>query len=131
MNPIPFFQSLPDGADSADSADVSDYNGRGFMYVAVCSGPEDMIKVGLSHDPLARLSAFHPRWFEAFDLEHSLLIETETRRDAQELETALHRKLIDHNCPQPMTMRAEVGGGTEWYRGAYGAALAYTRGWHR
>ncbi len=97
------------------------------MYVAVCSGPEDMIKVGLSHDPLSRFSAFHPRWFEAFDLEQSLLIETETRRDAQELETALHRKLIDHNCPPPMTMRAEVGGGTEWYRGAYGAALEYTR----
>lgn len=62
-----------------DSVDASNYYGRGFMYVAVCSGPEDMIKVGFSHDPLARFSAFHPRWFEAFDLDHSLLIETETR----------------------------------------------------
>lgn len=105
----------------------TDYNGRGFMYVAVCSGPEDMIKVGLSHDPLERWSAFHSRWFEAFDLEHSLLIETETRRDAQELETELHRLLIDHNCPPPITIRSQVGGGTEWYRGAYCAARAFAR----
>ncbi|MGH8109020.1 MAG: hypothetical protein ACREO1_09945 [Arenimonas sp.] len=57
-----------------EKADVpADYRGRGFLYVAVCGGPEDMIKVGLSHDPLSRWSAFHSRWFEAFDLEHSLL----------------------------------------------------------
>ena len=124
MNPIPFFQTLPDGTDSVD---ISDYHGRGFMYVAVCSGPEDMLKVGLSHDPLTRWSAFHPRWFEAFDLQYSLLIETETRRDAQTLETVLRRQLTDHNCPPPMSMRAEVGGSTEWYRGAYEAALAHTR----
>lgn len=124
MNPIPFFHSTHNGSDHGDA---SGYHGRGFMYVAVCSGPEDMLKVGLSIDPLARWSAFHPRWFEAFDLEHSLLVETETRRDAQQLETALHRQLIDHNCPQPMTMRTEFGGSTEWYRGAYVAAKEYAR----
>ncbi len=32
----------------------ANYSGRCFMYVAVCSGPEDMIKVGLSLDPIAR-----------------------------------------------------------------------------
>lgn len=95
------------------------YTGRGFMYVAVCSGPEELIKVGLSHDPVARWSAFHPRWFEAFDLDQSLLIETETRREAQGLETALHRRLIEYNCPLPMTMRPQYGGETEWYRGAF------------
>lgn len=110
-----------------NKAGPADYRGRGFMYVAVCSGPEDMIKVGLSHDPLARWAAFHSRWFEAFDLEHSLLIETESRRDAQALETALHRKLIDHNCPPPLTIRAQFGGGTEWYRGAYRLALEFAR----
>lgn len=90
-------QSLSRGIDCLpDEAPFPpiNYSGRGFMYVAMCSGPEEMIKVGLSHDPLARWSAFHPRWFEAFDLDHSLLIETETRRDAQELETALHRRLV-------------------------------------
>lgn len=97
------------------------------MYIAVCSGPEDLIKVGLSRDPLARWSAFHSRWFEAFDLQHSLLIETETRRDAQQLETTLHRSLLEHNCPPPSTMRAASGGGTEWYRGAYPAVLAFSQ----
>lgn len=97
------------------------------MYVAVCSGPEDMIKVGLSLDPIARWSAFHARWYEAFDLEHSLLIETETRRDAQLLETGLHRALIDHNCPPPLTIRGQFGGRTEWYRGAYKSALEFVQ----
>lgn len=97
------------------------------MYVAVCSGAEDLLKVGLSRDPLARWSAFHPRWFEAFDLAHSVLIETETRREAQALETALHRRLLEHNCPPPSTMRAESGGGTEWYRGAYPAIVAFSQ----
>jgi len=30
----------------------------------------------MSHDPLARWSAFHPRWFEVFDLDHGLRVET-------------------------------------------------------
>lgn len=114
----PTFPRISDGL-LEQVAFPAGYTGRGFMYVAVCSGPEEMIKVGLSHDPVARWSAFHPRWFEAFDLDHSLLIETETRREAQALETALHRRLIDHNCPLPMTMRQQFGGETEWYRGAY------------
>ena len=100
-------------------------NGLGCVSVAVCSGPEDILKVGLSHDPVARWSAFHRRWFEAFDLDQSLLIQAENRRDAQALETALHRLLRDHNCPAPMTMRCQFGGGTEWYRGACHTALEF------
>ncbi|GAB3347482.1 GIY-YIG nuclease family protein [Lysobacter tyrosinilyticus] len=103
------------------------YSGAGFVYVAACSGPEDILKVGLSHDPIARWSAFHRRWFEAFDLEQSLLIQTETRRDAQTLETQLHRLLREHNCPAPMTMRDQFGGATEWYRGAYATALGFAQ----
>ena len=108
--------------DSAISCD-----GRGFVYVAVCSGPEDILKVGLSHDPVARWSAFHRRWFEAFDLDHSLLLQVDTRREAQALETALHRLLRDNNCPAPMTVRDQFGGGTEWYRGAYDGALEFAQ----
>lgn len=89
------------------------------MYVLVAAGVEDLLKIGMTNDPLARWSAFHPRWFEAFDLDHSLLVETETRRDAQALETQLHRTLVAYNCPVPMTIRGQAGGGTEWYRGAY------------
>ena len=95
------------------------YRGRAFLYALAAAGPEDLLKVGLTRDPLARWSSFHPRWFEAFDLDHSLLVETETRADAQALETRLHRMLVDHHCPMPITMREQAGGGTEWFRGAY------------
>jgi hypothetical protein len=115
-------QSSADGIEA-----TAPTNGLGFVYVAVCSGPEDILKVGLSHDPVARWSAFHRRWFEAFDLDQSLLLQTETRRDAQALETSLHRLLREHNCPAPMTMRDQFGGGTEWYRGAYRSALEFAR----
>ena len=106
------------GDDPASAGAPGDYRGRAFLYVLPAAGPEDLLKVGMSHDPLARWSAFHPRWFEAFDIERSLLVETETRRDARALETALHRMLAAHRCPMPMTMRGQAGGVGEWYRGA-------------
>ena len=96
---------------------ASGYRGRAFLYVLVTAGPEDLLKVGLTHNPLQRWSSFHPRWFEAFDLDHSLLIETETRADAQAVETSLHRHLVAQQCPMPLTMFASAGGATEWYRG--------------
>ncbi|RZA12322.1 MAG: GIY-YIG nuclease family protein [Lysobacteraceae bacterium] len=95
--------------------------GRAFLYVLRMSGAEDLLKVGLTHDPVARWSSFHRRWFEAFDLDHSLLVETESRADAQALETSLHRSLVAHGCPAPLTMRLAAGGATEWYRGAWPA----------
>jgi hypothetical protein len=103
----------------------SSYRGRGFLYVLVATGPEDLLKVGMTHDPLGRWSSFHPRWFQAFDLDHTMLVETETRADAQALETALHRSLRGHGCPVPLTMRSAAGGVTEWYRGAYAAARRF------
>jgi hypothetical protein len=101
------------------------YAGRAFVYALCLQGPEDLLKVGMSRDPLARWSSFHPRWFEAFDLDRSLLVETETRTDAQALETRLHRLLRAHRCPVPMTMRTQAGGANEWYRGAAAAARGF------
>ena len=103
----------------------ANFAGRGFLYVLVAAGPDDLLKVGLTHDPLRRWSAFHPRWFEAFDLEGCLLVQTETRGDAQALETALHRALVEHACPAPLTFRLAAGGATEWYRGAYDPARRF------
>lgn len=100
-------------------------NGPAFLYVLRTSGAEDLLKVGLTADPVARWSGFHRRWFEAFDLEHSLLVETESRRDAQRLETALHRALKEHGCPMPLSMRRFAGGATEWYRGAWPVARGF------
>lgn len=97
---------------------------RAYLYVLRVSGPEDLIKVGLTRDPLARWSSFHPRWFENFNLDHSHLVETETRQDAQRLETQMHRVLKVHSCPMPITFSRNSGGRTEWYRGAAHAASA-------
>ena len=93
-------------------------NGGDFLYILRTDGAEDLLKVGITNNPLVRWSSFHSRWFEVFDLGHTILVEAERRSDAQALETTLHRRLKAHGCPIPMTMRLEAGGETEWYRGA-------------
>lgn len=102
-----------------------DISSRAWLYVLVASGHEDLLKIGLTRDPLARWSAFHPRWYEAFDLQHSLLVGCESRRDAQHLETSLHRSLAAHRCPMPLDIRVSAAGATEWYRGAYTQASRF------
>lgn len=97
--------------------------GPAFLYVLPCAY-EDLLKLGFSRDPLARLQAFNPRWFEMFDLDRALLVETETVRDARALELRLRRALAAHNAPAPLLVRGEAGGRTEWYRGAYAALAA-------
>ena len=96
----------------------SETRGRDLLYVLRTAGPEDLLKVGITNNPLVRWSSFHIRWFEAFDLADSVLVEAERRIDAQALETSLHRRLSEHSCPIPLTMRLAAGGETEWYRGA-------------
>lgn len=113
--------------DVVAASDQVTYSGRAFLYVLAMAGPEDLLKVGMTRDPLARWSAFHPRWFEVFDLDHSLLVATETRADAQALETKLHRLLSEHQCPVPLSMRLAAGGSTEWYRGAYSATRHFVQ----
>lgn len=83
------------------------------------SAYEDLLKLGFSRDPLARWQALHSRWFEAFDLDRSLLVATETVRDARALELSLRRQLVVHNAPALLTARRAAGGHTEWYRGAH------------
>lgn len=87
------------------------------LYIAVAAY-EDLLKLGFSLDPLVRWQQLHPRWYEAFDLDRSLLVETETERDARDLELTLRRQLVPHNAPALLTARREAGGFTEWYRGA-------------
>ena len=105
--------------DSRDPVSTrSPSSGPCFLYVAP-SAYEDQLKLGFSRDPLVRLQSLHPRWFEAFDLDRALLVETETVRDARALELKLRRQLVAHNAPAPLTVRQQAGGHTEWYRGAY------------
>lgn len=96
------------------------------VYVFPCTW-EDHCKVGFSGTPLSRLRQLHRRWFEFFDLEHGWLVETETVRDARDVELELRRLLVEFNAPAPLMVRREAGGHTEWYRGASGeidAAIA-------
>jgi hypothetical protein len=91
---------------------------RCHLYVFPCAY-EDLLKLGFSRDPLTRMQQLHPRWFEFFDLERALAVETETERDARDLELH-HRRLLEaHNAPMPLTVREAAGGAREWYRGAY------------
>lgn len=64
-----------------------------------------------------RIGALHPRWFEFFDLHSGVLIETETVRDARDLELRLRGPLRAHRAPMPLTIRDAAGGQTEWFRG--------------
>jgi hypothetical protein len=92
--------------------------GRCFVYVLPCAY-EDILKLGFSRDPLGRLQTLHRRYFDFFDLERGLLIETETVRDARGLELTLAAEIEAHNAPAPLVTRREAGGHTEWYRGAF------------
>lgn len=91
--------------------------GPGYLYV-LPSAQDELLKLGISRDPLQRMQAFHRRWYEFFDLDAALLVETETTRDARELELALGRRMRLHQAPMPMAIRSAAGGHTEWYRGA-------------
>lgn len=88
-----------------------------FVYVFPCLW-EDHCKLGFSSDPLSRIQALHRRWFEFFDLDQGVLVETETVRDARDLELELRRPLAAHNAPAPSTVRRQAAGHTEWFRGA-------------
>jgi len=88
------------------------------LYVLPCAY-EDLLKLGFSRQPLERMQALHPRFFEFFDLDRALLVETETVRDARRLELELGHALAEHSAPAPLTVRLQAAGHTEWYRGAY------------
>lgn len=92
-------------------------DGYCFVYVFPCAW-EDHCKIGFSRDPLSRIQALHRRWFEFFDLDRAVLVETETVRDARDLELELRRPLLMHNAPAPLTVRKQAAGHTEWFRGA-------------
>jgi hypothetical protein len=92
-------------------------SGPSFVYVLPCLG-EDILKLGMSRDPLDRIQTLHARWFDFFDLDAGLLIQTDRVREARDIELRLGRGLEEHNAPAPLLVRPGAGGHTEWYRGA-------------
>ena len=92
--------------------------GRAFTYVLPCRD-EDILKIGFSRDPLARLHALHPRYFDFFDTGRAFLIETDHVRDARRLERELASGVAEHRAPSPLVVPRNAAGHTEWFRGAY------------
>ncbi len=88
-----------------------------FVYILPCRR-EDILKVGFSRDPLARMRTLHPRFFEFFDLDRGLLVATEFVTDARALEAELFAEAADHRAPAPLLVAQAAGGHTEWFRGA-------------
>jgi hypothetical protein len=101
--------------------------GRTFVYVLPCRD-EDILKVGFSRDPLERMRTLHPRFFEFFDLERALLIETDHLRDARRIERLFITRFVDYQAPAPLVVPRAAAGYTEWYRGIYPMVTALARG---
>ena len=92
----------------------------GFVYLLPVRG-EDWLKLGISTDPLRRARQFSRRFFEVFDFDQAMLLETGSPREAAVLERRFRGSFRPHRAPMPMSVRLEAGGHTEWYRGAYPA----------
>jgi T5orf172 domain len=97
-------------------------NGQAFVYVLPCRN-EDLLKLGFSRDPLERMQTLHRRYFDFFDIERGLLIQTDTVRDARALERMLAAQVQAHNASAPIVVPRSAAGHTEWYRGAYAVLL--------
>jgi len=90
--------------------------GRTFVYVLPCR-EEDILKVGFSRDPLDRFRTLHRRFFEFFDLDRGLLIDTDHLRDARRIERLLITTFADCRAPAPLVVPQSAAGHTEWFRG--------------
>jgi hypothetical protein len=91
--------------------------GASWVYVFPRPG-EDLLKLGMSRDPLERLQTLHPRWYEFFDLDAGWIAATDRVREARAVELRLAHSLAGLGAPAPLTVNAAAGGQTEWYRGA-------------
>ena len=90
--------------------------GRAYVYVLPCRD-EDLLKVGFSREPLQRLRTLHRRFFEFFDLDRALLIETERVTQARRIERRLLTAWPEQRTPAPLVVPDAAAGRTEWYRG--------------
>ena len=89
-----------------------------FVYVAPALH-EDILKIGFSHDPCARVRSFHQRWFEYFDLPRGFVLAATDERDARRIERLLGAAVREHRASlAPLAIERGAGGFTEWYRGA-------------
>lgn len=90
--------------------------GRTFVYVLPCRY-EDLLKVGYSRDPLDRFRTLHRRFFEFFDLDRGLLIDTDHLCDARRIERQFITTFAEQRAPASLVVRKVAAGHTEWFRG--------------
>lgn len=90
--------------------------GRAYVYVLPCRD-QDLLKVGFSREPLERFRTLHARFFEFFDLDRGLLIETDYVRDARRVERLFITTFREQQAQAPLVVPRAAGGHTEWYRG--------------
>ena len=107
---------MPSNYECEVSSAVRERGGRTYVYVLPNLG-EDLVKVGLTHDPFERFRAFHPRFYAYFDLERGLLIETTQLREARRVERLFIERWPAHRAVAPTIVNEAAGGHTEWFRG--------------
>ena len=88
---------------------------------------EDILKIGFSRDPLVRMRAFHPRYYEWFALDEGFLLSLPSEREARNVELVLARHVRVHRSRSPAAIRRAAGGHTEWYRGALPILREFSR----
>lgn len=90
--------------------------GRTFVYMLPWR-EQDLLKVGYSRQPLVRLRTLHRRFFDVFDLERGLLLETERLAQARKIEREIILRHAGQRSPAPLTVPDEAAGYSEWFRG--------------
>lgn len=109
-------------ADSADIYPRHAHRGRSFVYVLPCRD-RDLLKIGFSRQPLHRFQTLHPRYFEFFDLERGILIETERVCDARRIERELISTFAGQRAEAPYEVPRSAAGYTEWFAGIHAPAI--------
>lgn len=100
--------------------------GRAFVYILPCAG-DNLLKIGFSRDPIRRMHTLHRRFFDFFDLDQALLIETDRVRVARIIERAFLVAFANDQAPAPLIASPEAGGHGEWFRGVHAEAIAMAR----
>jgi hypothetical protein len=90
--------------------------GRTFVYMLPWRA-QDLLKVGYSRQPLVRMRTLHRRFFDVFDLERGLLLETERLAQARQIERDIIVRHATQRSPAPLTVPDEAAGYSEWFRG--------------
>ncbi len=112
-------------ASRVDSHDVHPrhaHRGRSFVYVLPCRD-RDLLKIGFSREPLHRFQTLHPRYFEFFDLERGVLIETDRVSDARRIEREFITTFAEQHAEAPYEVPRSAAGYTEWFAGIHAPAI--------